>query len=88
MTKAVMRQSDPRPASDSLGLVGLMSGGRRRDPGLRRDEVAMLAGVSVDYYARMERGDLSGVSPEASGGIADVKREFRCHGWLVVGFGQ
>jgi hypothetical protein len=50
--------------------VGLMSGGRRRVPGLRRDEVAMVAGVSVDYYARMERGDLSGVSPEVIDSIA------------------
>lgn len=44
--------------------AGIIGGGRRRVPGLRREEVAMLAGVSVDYYARMERGDLSGVSPE------------------------
>ena len=31
-------------------------------PGLRREEVALLAGVSVDYYTRLERGNLSGVS--------------------------
>jgi hypothetical protein len=37
-------------------------GGNRRVKGLRREEVAMLAGVSVDYYVRMERGNLSGVS--------------------------
>ncbi|MEU6089586.1 helix-turn-helix transcriptional regulator [Streptomyces sp. NPDC047085] len=37
-------------------------GGRRRVPGLRREEVALLAGVSVEYYARLERGNLSGVS--------------------------
>ena len=37
-------------------------GGRRRVPGLRREEVARLAGVSVDYYTRLERGNLSGVS--------------------------
>lgn len=37
-------------------------GGNRRVEGLRREEVAMLAGVSVDYYIRMERGNLSGVS--------------------------
>lgn len=37
-------------------------GGTRRVPGLRREEVAMLAGVSVDYYTRMERGSLAGVS--------------------------
>jgi transcriptional regulator with XRE-family HTH domain len=37
-------------------------GGHRRVAGLRREEVALLAGVSVDYYTRLERGDLSGVS--------------------------
>lgn len=35
--------------------VGLIPGGRRRTPGLRREEVAMLANVSVDYYERLER---------------------------------
>ncbi|MEP7765929.1 helix-turn-helix transcriptional regulator [Sanguibacter sp. 25GB23B1] len=43
--------------------AGLMHfGGERRVPGLRREEVAQLAGVSTAYYTRMERGDLSGVS--------------------------
>lgn len=37
-------------------------GGERRVPGLRREEVAQLAGVSTAYYTRMERGNLSGVS--------------------------
>jgi transcriptional regulator with XRE-family HTH domain len=37
-------------------------GGTRRVPGLRREEVSMLAGVSVDYYTRLERGNLKGVS--------------------------
>ena len=37
-------------------------GGTRRVLGLRREEVAMLAGVSVDYYTRLERGNLKGVS--------------------------
>jgi transcriptional regulator with XRE-family HTH domain len=37
-------------------------GSTRRVPGLRREEVALLAGVSVDYYTRLERGNLSGVS--------------------------
>src|SRR5579862_3297714 len=35
-------------------------GGNRRVKGLRREEVALLAGVSIDYYIRMERGDLGG----------------------------
>ncbi|MEV5834519.1 helix-turn-helix transcriptional regulator [Nocardia sp. NPDC052112] len=37
-------------------------GGNRRVPGLRREEVALLAGVSIDYYVRLERGNLAGVS--------------------------
>jgi transcriptional regulator with XRE-family HTH domain len=37
-------------------------GANRRVPGLRREEVAMLAGVSGDYYTRMEKGNLTGVS--------------------------
>jgi transcriptional regulator with XRE-family HTH domain len=36
--------------------VGMPDGGRRRVPGLRREEVAMLAGVSADYYVRLEQG--------------------------------
>lgn len=43
-------------------------GGNRRVKGLRREEVAMLAGVSVDYYVRMERGNLAG----ASEGVLDA----------------
>ncbi|MCV7215209.1 helix-turn-helix domain-containing protein [Mycobacterium crocinum] len=37
-------------------------GGNRRVKGLRREEVALLAGISVDYYVRMERGGLAGTS--------------------------
>lgn len=36
--------------------VGLIAGGRRRVPGLRREELAMLAGISSDYYLRLEQG--------------------------------
>ena len=42
--------------------AGLPSYGTRRVPGLRREEVASLAGVSADYYRRLERGQVSGVS--------------------------
>jgi transcriptional regulator with XRE-family HTH domain len=45
-------------------------GGNRRVKGLRREEVALLAGVSIDYYVRMERGNLSGVSDSVLDGIA------------------
>ncbi|MEI3849812.1 MULTISPECIES: helix-turn-helix transcriptional regulator [unclassified Microbacterium] len=50
--------------------AGIIGGGRRRVTGLRREEVAMLAGMSVDYYAKMERGNLSGVSPEVLDAVA------------------
>ncbi|MGX1480125.1 UNVERIFIED_CONTAM: hypothetical protein RKD50_008933 [Streptomyces canus] len=43
--------------------AGLPAGTRRRVPGLRRSEVATLADVSVDYYGKLERGNLAGVSP-------------------------
>lgn len=42
--------------------VGLPDYGTRRVPGLRREEVAVLADVSVPYYTRLERGDLAGAS--------------------------
>lgn len=48
--------------------VGITSFGPRRVPGLRREELATLAGVSVDYYNRLERGNLSG----ASEGVLDA----------------
>lgn len=50
--------------------AGIIGGGRRRVTGLRREEVAMLTGMSVDYYAKMERGNLSGVSPEVLDALA------------------
>lgn len=54
-----------RIAPQDAGLPAY--GGNRRVKGLRREEVAMLAGVSVDYYVRMERGSLAG----ASDGVLD-----------------
>lgn len=39
-------------------------GGRRRVPGLRREEVAMLASISIDYYTQLERGNVRGVSED------------------------
>ena len=44
--------------------AGLPAGRNRRVPGLRRTEVASLAGMSVEYYSRLERGNLAGVSDE------------------------
>jgi transcriptional regulator with XRE-family HTH domain len=57
-------------------------GGNRRVPGLRREEVAMLAGVSADYYTRLERGNLSGVSDsvlEAISGALQLDEAERLH---------
>lgn len=55
--------------------VGLPhSTGRRRVPGLRRDEVAVLAGVSSEYYARLERGNLAGASDAVLDAIASALR--------------
>jgi transcriptional regulator with XRE-family HTH domain len=45
-------------------------GDNRRVPGLRREEVALLAGVSVDYYTRLERGNTNGVSDSVLGALA------------------
>ena len=45
-------------------------GERRRVPGLRREEVALLAGVSTDYYTRLERGSATGVSDSVIEGVA------------------
>jgi transcriptional regulator with XRE-family HTH domain len=44
-------------------------GDNRRVPGLRREEVALLAGVSVDYYTRLERGNVAGVSETVLEGL-------------------
>jgi transcriptional regulator with XRE-family HTH domain len=54
--------------------VGLPDYGTRRVPGLRREEVAVLAGVSVPYYTRLERGDLSGVSESVLLAVAKALR--------------
>ncbi|TDW94135.1 helix-turn-helix protein [Kribbella pratensis] len=45
-------------------------GGNRRVKGLRREEVAMLAGMSIDYYVRLERGNLGGASDTVLEGLA------------------
>jgi transcriptional regulator with XRE-family HTH domain len=57
-----------RITPDRAGLPAY--GGNRRVSGLRREEVALLAGVSVDYYTRLERGDLSGASDSVLDALA------------------
>ncbi|GAA1088522.1 helix-turn-helix transcriptional regulator [Streptomyces javensis] len=50
--------------------AGLPAGSRRRVPGLRRSEVAALADMSVEYYAKLERGSLAGASPAVLEAVA------------------
>src|ERR687885_3005730 len=51
--------------------AGLRSyGTRRRVSGLRREEVAMLAGISVEYYTQLERGSVRGVSEDVLDSVA------------------
>ncbi len=50
--------------------VGLPAGGRRRVAGLRREEVALLAGISVEYYTQLERGNVRGVSEDVLDAVA------------------
>jgi hypothetical protein len=70
-----------RRANVTPGQAGLPDVGERRVPGLRREEVAMLAGVSTDYYTRLERGKIRGASESVLNAIAralkldDVERE-------------
>ncbi|MFD0690850.1 helix-turn-helix transcriptional regulator [Actinomadura fibrosa] len=56
------------------GDVGLPSGPRRRTPGLRREEVAVLAHISTEYYVRLEQGRAPRPSGEVLAGIADALR--------------
>ncbi len=62
-TKSEIREFlTSRRAKITPDQAGITAYGSRRVQGLRREEVAVLAGVGVDYYTRMERGNLGGVS--------------------------
>ncbi|WP_454778019.1 helix-turn-helix transcriptional regulator [Georgenia muralis] len=63
-----------RRARITPGQAGLPVTGNRRVPGLRRSEVATLAGLSVEYYARLERGQIAGAS---SGVLESLVRALR-----------
>lgn len=71
-----------RRASITPEQAGITSFGERRVPGLRREEVAVLAGISLDYYTRLERGNIRGASEGVLGAIAralhldDAEREY------------
>jgi transcriptional regulator with XRE-family HTH domain len=56
------------------GEAGLPEGGRRRVPGLRREEVALLAGISAEYYLRLEQGRDRHPSDPVLDGIARALR--------------
>jgi transcriptional regulator with XRE-family HTH domain len=60
-----------RRARITPGQAGLPAyGTNRRVKGLRREEVALLAGISAEYYVRLERGNMGGVSEDVLDGIA------------------
>jgi hypothetical protein len=64
----VTRRNRLTPEASGLQMYG----GNRRVPGLRREEVALLAGMSVDYYVRLERGNLSGASESVLESLASA----------------
>jgi transcriptional regulator with XRE-family HTH domain len=61
------RRARISPEQAGLPIYG---GARRRVSGLRREEVALLAGISTEYYTRLERGNASGMSESVIAGIA------------------
>jgi transcriptional regulator with XRE-family HTH domain len=62
-----------RVTPDEAGLY-VVDGDVRRVPGLRREEVANLAGVSADYYTQLERGDVDGASDSVLNAVARALR--------------
>jgi transcriptional regulator with XRE-family HTH domain len=77
------RRARVRPAE-----AGLPAGSRRRVPGLRREEVALLAGVSVDYYVRLEQGRERHPSPQVLNALGTVLRlddDARSHLFRLAG---
>ncbi|WP_369240258.1 helix-turn-helix transcriptional regulator [Streptomyces sp. R21] len=64
------RRTQTRP--DQVGLT--MGTGLRRTPGLRREELATLAGISIDYYVRLERGKETRPSPSVLDALARALR--------------
>ena len=55
---------------DLAGAGQAFTGGARRVPGLRREEVAVLAGVSTEWYVCLEKGHISGVSDDVLDAVA------------------
>ncbi len=67
----ITRRARISPQQAGLPIYG---GARRRVPGLRREEVALLAGISTEYYTRLERGNATGLSESVIDGIAHALR--------------
>jgi transcriptional regulator with XRE-family HTH domain len=67
----ISRRAKVTPEQSGLRVIG---GRPRRVPGLRREEVARLAGVSTDYYTQLERGDIDGASDSVLNAIANPLR--------------
>lgn len=65
--------------------VGLPAGSRRRTPGLRRAELATLAGISVDYLIRLEQGRDRNPSPQVLAALADALRLPGGDRWHLLG---
>ncbi|MGW5127607.1 helix-turn-helix transcriptional regulator [Streptomyces sp. NPDC004069] len=82
--KAVRRWRDRVPPE----AAGLPSGGQRRAAGLRREELAMLAGISVDYVTRLEQGRATNPSSQVVEALARALRlseEERAHLFRLAG---
>jgi transcriptional regulator with XRE-family HTH domain len=92
-----MPDASPNPLGDFLrasrarldpGEVGVISAGSRRVAGLRREEVAVLAGVSADYYARLEQGRERNPSAQvidAIGHALQLSPDARGHAFRLAG---
>jgi transcriptional regulator with XRE-family HTH domain len=83
---AFLRANRARLDPTDVGLAG--GGAGRRVPGLRREEVAVLAGVSADYYARLEQGRERGPSPQVIAAIGRALRldsDSRAHLYRLAG---
>lgn len=63
-----------RRARITPAQAGLPTSARRRVPGLRREEVAVLAGVSTEWYTRLEKGHIGGVSEDVLDAVARALR--------------
>lgn len=63
-----LRARRTQTSPDQVGLT--VGAGLRRTPGLRREELATLAGISIDYYIRLERGNETRPSPSVLDALA------------------